>query len=247
MIKEIKEHRSVRAYKDQAVPEEVINEILEAGIRASNTGNMQLYSMVVTTDAEVRRRLAPCHFNQPASNAPLVITFCADVNRFSKWCLQRGAAPRYDNFAWFVNAATDALLCSQNVALEAEAHGLGICYLGTTIYTADKIAEVLDLPEGVIPVTTVTIGYPASNVPITDRLPLEGVVHRDMYKDYTPEDIDRIWAAREASEETAGLIEMNGLPNLARIFTERRYTAKDNVEFSRRYLEALRKQGFFNQ
>ena len=64
---------------------------------------------------------------------------------------------------------------------------------------------------------------------------------------YTPEQIERIWAEREASEETAGLLEVNQLSNLARIFTVRRYTGKDNLLFSRKYFDALKKQGFFNQ
>ncbi len=248
MIKEIANHRSIRKFTGQPIPAEVLDEILAAGVRASNTGNMQLYSMVVTTTPELKERLSPCHFNQPSvRQAGAVITFCADINRFDKWCVLRGAKPQYDNFAWFVNAATDALLASQNVALEAEAHGLGICYLGTTIYTAAQIADVLNLPKGVIPVTTVVVGYPDGEVPLTDRLPLEAVVHCETYHDYTAQEIDRLWREREASEETARLIEENGLPNLARIFTERRYVAEDNLAISRSYFEFLKKQGFFNQ
>lgn len=247
MIREIKEHRSIRRFKSDHVPPEVLEEVLRAGVRASNTGNMQVYSMIVTTSLEVRAQLTPCHFNQPAAQAPVLVTFCADVNRFGKWCRQRGAEPRYDNFSWFVGASTDALLASQNVALEAEAHGLGICYLGTTVYTAQRIGEILHLPAGVVPVTTVSMGYPDEDPPLTDRLPLEAVVHYDVYRDYSPEDIDRIWQEREGSAQTARLIEENGLPNLARIFTERRYTAEDNLSVSRSYFEYLKEQGFFNQ
>ncbi len=99
MIKEIERHRSVRKYLSTPVPQDVLDEILTAGTRASNTGNMQLYSMVATTSAELRAALAPCHFNQPcAVQAPVQITFCADRNRFDKWCRQRGATPQYDNF-----------------------------------------------------------------------------------------------------------------------------------------------------
>lgn len=248
MIKEIAEHRSIRKFQDTPVPEAVLNEILEAGTRASNTGNMQLYSMIATTSRDLREQLSPCHFNQPSVlQAPVHITFCADINRFDKWCRQRGAEPAYDNFAWFMSATVDAVLASQNVALEAEAHGLGICYLGTVIYTADKIAGILELPDGVVPVAAIVMGYPDQQPPLTDRLPLEGVVHREKYHDYTPENIDRIWAEKEASEETKGLLEVNELPNLARIFTERRYTKEDNLAISRSYLEFIRKHGFFNQ
>ena len=241
-------HRSIRKYKSDPIPQEVLHRILEAGTRASNTGNMQAYSMIVTTDEKIREQLAPCHFNQPmVRQAPVLITFCADIHRFSMWCRQRGAEPEYDNFLWFVNASIDALLAAQNVILEAENHGLGICVLGTTTYTADKIIDILKLPKGVVPVTALVVGYPDDNPPLTDRLPLEAVVHYDTYQEYTPEKIDAFWAQREASEETEKLLEINGLPNLARIFTEKRYPGKDNVPFSRAYFEALKKQGFFNQ
>ena len=248
MIETISRHRSVRSYKSDPVDERLLERILEAGVRASNTGNMQVYSIVVTTDPAIRQELSPCHFGQPmVTGAPVVLTFCVDVRRFSLWCRQRGAEPGYDNFVWFLSGAIDAMLAAQNICLAAESEGLGVCFLGTTIYNADRIAEVLRLPEGVLPVTTVTLGWPEEMPPLTDRLPLEGVVHRERYEDYTPETIDRIWAEREASPETAELLRANGLPNLARIFTERRYTAEDNRLFSRNYFDMLKKQGFFNQ
>ena len=248
MIREIAEHRSVRRFKADAVPSEVMKEILEAGVRASTVGNMQLYSIIVTTNREILSKLAPLHFNQPAATtAPVIMTFCADVHRFSQWCEQRGAEPGYDNFCWFMNGVTDALLASQNVSLEAQAHGLGICYLGTTLYNAEEMSEILRLPKGVMPIMAVSVGYPETMPPLTDRLPLEAVVHYDTYKEYTPDRIEKLWEAREASEETKRLLGENDLPNLARIFTERRYTAKDNVLFSRKYFETLKKQGFFNQ
>lgn len=251
MIKEIERHRSVRKYLSTPVPRDVLDEILMAGTRASNTGNMQLYSMVVTTSDDLRERLAPCHFHQPcAVHAPVQITFCADRHRFDEWCLRRGATPRYDNFLWFTEAVIDASLASQNVALQAEAHGLGIVFLGTAIHSAARIAEILDLPDGVVPVVSMVIGYPdfsAGEIPLTDRLPLDAVVHGETYQDYSGDDIDRLWATRESSAETAALIEANGLPNLARIFTERRYTGPDNIAVSRAYLDFVKKQGFFNQ
>ncbi len=246
MIKEIAQHRSHRRFRSDAIPEDVMREMLEAAVRASNTGNMQVYSIVVTSDKELLQRLAPCHFNQPAAQAPAIITFCADVRRFSRWCELRGAIPEYNNFVWFLGAMTDAVLASQNLALQAEAHGLGICYLGTTFYNAPEISEILKLPQGVIPVMAVSCGYPATEVPLTERLPLEAVVHRDVYRDPTDGEIEAFWAAREASAETAELLKANDLPSLARIFTERRYKGEDNRAFSRKYFDELVEKGFFN-
>ena len=171
-------HRSIRKFRSEPIAPEVLQDMLEAASRASTCGNMQLYSLIVTQSRELREALAPCHFNQPmVTQAPCVITVCADVHRFSMWCEQRDAEPCYDNFAWFLNGVTDALLAAQNLCVEAEAHGLGICYLGTTIYTAEEIARILDLPKGVIPVTTIVVGHPDESPELTDRLPLDAVVH----------------------------------------------------------------------
>lgn len=241
-------HRSIRKFRPAPIPDEVLRECLEAAMRASTCGNMQLYSLVVTRDKAMRERLAPCHFNQPmVTQAPCVVTVCADVHRFTQWCEQRGADPAYDNFEWFLNAATDALLAAQNLCVQAEIHGLGICYLGTTLYTAADIARILELPKGVIPLTTVVVGYPDETPGLTDRLPLDAVVHYEKYTDYTAAEIDELWAEREESEQTRRLLEENGLENLAKVFTERRYVRRDNLVFSESYFALLKEQGFFNQ
>ncbi len=240
-------HRSIRRFRPTPIPEEVLRECLDAATRASTCGNMQLYSLIVTRERALREQLAPCHFNQPmVTEAPCLVTVCADVHRFTMWCEQRGADPAYDNFAWFMNAATDALLAAQNLCVQAEIHGLGICYLGTTLYTAADIARILKLPKGVIPLTTVVLGYPDETPGLTDRLPLEAVVHYEKYTDYTAAEIDELWAEREESEETKRLLEENGLENLAKIFTERRYVRRDNLSISQSYFALLKEQGFFN-
>lgn len=250
MIPTIQNHRSVRNFQpDRAIPDTLMNELLAAATRASTVGNMQLYSIIVSTaGSPTFTELAPCHFNQPAATgAAALVTFCADIHRFSQWCRQREAEPGYDNLQWFVNAAIDTLLASQNFSLEAEAHGLGICYLGTTIYTAGEISRILELPKGVIPLTTIVVGYPDESPALTDRLPLEAVVHYEKYTDYTAAEIDELWAEREESELTKRLLEENGLDNLAKVFTERRYVRRDNLAFSASYFALLKEKGFFNQ
>ncbi|MFI3281580.1 MAG: nitroreductase family protein [Rikenellaceae bacterium] len=247
MIKEIKEHRSIRKFKDRSIEQSILDEILTAATRASTCGNMQNYSMIVTRESEMLKSVSPLHFGQvERMNAQCVITVCADVNRFSEWCRQRDAEPRYDNFVWFVNGTIDAMMAAQNLILEAEAAGLGACVLGTTLYTAESIINLFELPKGVIPITAIALGYPDENPPLTDRLPLSAVVHYEKYGHYTPEHIDAAWAEREASPETEVLLAENNLPNLAQIFTKNRYTAKDNVTFSKSYFALLESQGFFN-
>ncbi|MBN1132427.1 MAG: NADPH-dependent oxidoreductase [Bacteroidales bacterium] len=248
MHQTILNHRSIRKYKKEPLPEHLLERIIEAGTRASTTGNMQVYSIIVTTDPEIRKALVPCHFNQPmVLEAPVIMTFCADFNRFNKWCRLRNAHPGYDNFLSFMTAAIDALLVAQNVCLAAEDSGLGICYLGTTTYMASRIIEILELPPAVVPVTAITIGFPDESPGLTDRLPLEAVVHMEKYRDYDEEDINRLYAAKEALESSKAFVKENSKENLAQVFTDIRYTLKDNRTFSNSLLNVLKKQGFMNQ
>lgn len=247
MTETLFKHRSIRKYSKRNVPEDLLDRLLEAGTRASTTGNMQVYSIVVTTDQEIKEELAPCHFNQGmVTEAPVILTFCADFNRFNKWCELRSANPGYDNFLSFMTAAIDALLVAQNVCIAAEDCGMGICYLGTTTYMAEKIIHVLNLPAGVVPVTTVTLGYPDEDPPLTDRLPLEAVIHRERYLDYSQDQINRYYAHKESLPENRNFVAENKKQNLAQVFTDIRYTRNDNVSFSRMLLNVLEKQGFMN-
>jgi len=240
-------HRSIRKYKQDPIPNTILDYILEAGTRAPTTGNMQLYSIIVTTEDGVKEDLAPCHFNQSmVKEAPLVLTFCADFNRFNKWCQQRQAVPGYDNFLSFFTAAIDALLVAQNVCVAAEDAGLGTCYLGTTTYMAGKIIDILDLPKGVIPVTTLTVGYPDEWPETTDRLALEAVVHREKYQDYTESDIDQHYKEKELMATYQEFIKEHEKETLAQVFTEVRYKKDDNILFSKSLLDILKKQGFMN-
>ena len=241
------QHRSIRKYQQKPVPEEVLLKILEAGIRASTTGNMQVYSIVVTMDPSVKERLAPTHFNQPmVTEAPVLLTFCADFNRFNKWCRFRRAEPGYDNFLSFFTAAIDALLVAQNVCIAAESMGLGICYLGTTTYNAGEIIDILDLPRGVVPVTAVTLGYPGEDPGLTDRLPLDAVIHRDIYRDYSEREINEFYTQKELINTNREFVKENNKETLAQVFTDIRYKKEDNILFSKALLEVLERQGFMN-
>ncbi len=248
MIEQLLAHKTIRKYKD-VLPEDVtINTILQAGCRASTTGNMQLYSIIVTRGEAGKKALAPCHFNQSmVMNAPLVLTFCADFNRFNKWCKLSNAEPGYDNFLSFVTAAIDALLVAQNVTIAAESEGLGVCYLGTTTYLASRIIDVLKLPKGVVPITTLTIGWPDEDPDQIDRLPLDIIVHQEVYNDYTDKDIINAYREKENRQENKKFVEENNKDSLAQVFTDIRYKKNDNIAFSNMLLEVLKEQGFMNQ
>jgi nitroreductase len=247
MLNTILKHRSIRKYKNKPVEDKILNQILEAGFRASTTGNMQVYSIIVTKDKKRKEKLCELHFNQEmVKEAPVLLTFCADFNRFNKWCRQRNTEPCYDNALSFFTGTIDALLVAQNVAVAAESFGLGICYLGTTIYQADKLIDFFNCPKGVVPITTLVVGYPDENPDLVDRLPYDGIIHKEVYKDYTPEKINNIYKEKESLSETKEIIKENKLDNLAQVFTQKRYTKKDNIYFSKIFLKSIESQGFMN-
>lgn len=239
-------HASVRRFTDKPVSDEVLHRITECGSRASNTGNMQVYSLVATCEPERRQALSALHFGQCAS-APVLLTVCADVNRYHHWCRQRGCDQPYDNFLWFLSGVIDASLFAQNLCVAAESEGLGFCHLGTVLYNAAAIADLLRLPQGVAPVITLALGYPADESRLSERLPVEGILHREIYCDYSDEEIDRIHQVREEFPFNQEMVRQNGTRNLAEIFTNIRYPKQANTDISRALLAYLAAAGFMNQ
>lgn len=244
-MKTINTRRSIRRYAKREVSEELLNRLLTEAMRTQTMGNLQFYSVVVTRSDEMKQRLAPAHFNQPmVTQAPVVLTFCADTRRMTAWADNRQATPGYDNLLSYQNAATDALLFCQTFCNLAEEEGLGCCFLGTTVYMPQMIIDTLQLPRLVMPVATITLGWPDEQPPLTDRLPLAAIMHNETYTDYTPESIDRFYAEKEALPENEEFVRINNKKTLAQVYTDCRYTKKDNEALSKGLMEALKAQGF---
>jgi nitroreductase len=246
-------HRSIRRYRPDPVDDELLDELLAAGVRASSSGNMQAYSVVVTRDPEQKRRLLEPHMGQRmVVEAPVLLTFCADFRRMRRWLALREAPDNFDNFMSFMIAAIDAVLVSQNVALAAEAAGLGVCFMGSTLASCDRIGEVLELPPGVVPVVGFSLGHPDESPPLRDRLPLEGLVHRERYRDPGPGELADLyrdreetgWARYMADPELRRRTEAAGARNLAQVYTKVKYTRDSHLGYSDTVLAYLAAQGF---
>ena len=245
-MKNLLTRRSIRHYSDRDIDQVLLGRLLNEAARTQTMGNLQLYSVIVTRSQEMKQQLAPAHFNQPmVTEAPVVLTICADFNRTSTWARCRKAEPGYDNFLSFINAATDALLYTQTLCNLFDEEGLGYCYLGTTVYQPQQIINILHLPRLVMPVATLTVGWPAEEPPLSDRLPMEAFVHEERYNDYLRTDIDTYYNYKENLEENKNFVRINNKETLAQIFTDIRYTRKDNEAMSKTLFETLIRQGFF--
>jgi nitroreductase len=256
VLEQIWAHRSIRAYRPDPLAEETLREILEAGLRASSSGNMQTWSVIVTREEERKRRLWELHLRQDMIlQAPVVLCFCADFHRMGRWCRRRDAVPGYDNLLSFLVATGDLFLAAQNSVLAAESLGLGACYMGTTLNAMEELCLFYELPPGVVPVTSVVLGHPAEDPAPRMRLPLDGLLHQERYRDYDDAEIDGIYQLRDtegwlrylAIPELAERMGRDGITNLAQVYTRLKYRKADFDEATRRILALLRRQGFMAQ
>lgn len=141
-------------------------------------------------------------------------------------------------------AALDTIAFAQQFNTLAEMNGLGVCWLGTTTYNAREIAGILRLPRLVVPLITLTVGYPAEEGTDVGRLPLDAIVHRGHYNDYTGADINRLYEEKESREDSRNFVMENGKETLAQVFTDIRYPRANNELFSEKFMDFLSESGF---
>ena len=251
----LRHHRSIRRYHSTPIDPALIDEVCADAIAGgSSSGNLNSVSIVLTRAAERRRRLYELHLEQPmVLEAPLVMTICADWHRTRTWLRQRGARDNFNNLLGYHVAAYDAMIVAQNICLGFEARGLGICYMGTTLYSLAELVEFLQLPETVVPVTSIVVGYPAEDPPKRDRLPTAALVHDEVYRAPTPAEIDATYAEREvrgwqrymSMPELKAEIEAAGITSLAQFYTSKiKYDPDYFLPKSAEIWALLERQGF---
>ena len=244
-IETLLNHRSVRRFTGEAVDDETLRQIVDCGLRASNTGNMQLYSIIATRQEPLRSELCKLHFGQ-CSTAPLWLTVCTDVERYHHYCRVNGCDEPYGNLLWFVSALVDASLCAQNICVAAESKGLGFCYLGTVNYNTRQIAELLQCPKGVVPVIAIAMGHPDEQPRESERLGQDAVLHSEVYHNPTDDDIVRTHRVRDEYPFNRQMVSENGTRNYCEIFTTKRYPRQMNVAVSNDLLQYLRDSGMWD-
>ena len=249
-------HRSIRSFKCDPLPEGLINRLLQDALHgSSSSGNLNMISVVKTQDSERKARLCELHFGQPmVLQAPLVLTFCADSFRTREWLALRQARPGFADFiSWHV-AGYDAMILAQTLALACESHGLGICYMGTTLFSMRAIADTLELPPNCLPVTSMVVGWPNEAPQQRDRLPAAAWIHEERYQRPSPADIDTHFAERErrgrarymeSTPEMAAAWTENGITSLAQYYTSKiKYDPDLFAGWSADMEALLRERGF---
>jgi nitroreductase len=255
MFKLANSHRSIRSFTSQDIDDALLNDILFTGLRSSSAGNMQTWSVVVTRDEASKRHLYELHLEQGMIlEAPVLLTFCADVFRMREWIRVNNSKQSFDDFLGFLTGTVDAIIAAQTITLAAESVGLGICYLGTTWWAARQIIDHLALPEGVFPVTSLAVGYPAEDPALRDRLPLEVMVHQEKYQRMADDEIqathaDRernAWARYNAIESTREKLAAAGITRVTDYYTsEFKYSKELHTQVSEMLFQTLKEQGLW--
>ena len=249
-------HRSIRRYKSTPIDPQLIEDVCRQAIAGtSSSGNLNMISIVLTEDPVRKEHLYKLHHEQPmVLQAPLLVTFCADTHRTRRWLKLREARDNFNNFKSFMVGAIDAAITAQSAALGFQAHGLGICYMGTTLMSCTEIAEFLELPETCVPVTTLVVGYPDEDPANRDRLPLPVFLHRERYQRHSDEELLALYADREIKgwqryrtmlPELVAEMDKHGITSLAQFYTsELKYAPGAFQEMSRRLEKLLADKQF---
>jgi nitroreductase len=179
------QHRSVRAYTAEPLPETVLPTLVAAAQSAATSSNLQAWSVVAVQEPERKARLAQLAGEQAhIRECPLFLVWLADLSRLERLAVQRELPHAgLDYMELFMLGIIDAALAAQNAVIAAESLGLGIVYIGAIRNRPLDVVAELQLPPRVFPVFGLCVGWPdpARPTAIKPRLPQAAVLHREVY------------------------------------------------------------------
>ena len=220
----LKSRKSVRAFEDRQIPEDIKQEILRCAAQAPTAGNQQLYTILDITDQALKEKLAVTCDNQPfIAKAPLVLIFCADAQKWHDAYIEAGCGPRAPGAGDLMLAVCDAAIAAQNAVTAAESFGIGSCYIGDIMEQCETHRKLLGLPAYVFPALMLVFGYPTAQQAgreKPERFAMKHIVHENTYRRMDGPEL------REMLSQRAG---SRGYDEWMRAFCERKY----NSDFSR--------------
>ena len=206
-LRQLYARKSVRAFTDREIDEETVQEILTAAAMAPTAGNQQLYTILRITDPELKESLAESCDHQPfIAKGKLVLIFCADCLKWYDAFLAGNCDPRKPGVGDLLLAVSDALIAAQNAVVAAESYGIGSCYIGDIMESAEIHQKVLNLHEYVFPVGMLVFGYPTEQQKERQKPPRADnrfLVHENTYHRLSPEEL-RTMLTKNCTPETYG-------------------------------------------
>ena len=226
--------KSVRAFEDRPIPEELKQQILEAAVQAPTAGNQQLYTILDITDPLLKQALSITCDHQPfIAKAPMVLIFCADCKKWLDAYREAGCTPRAPGAGDLLLAVTDAAIAAQNAVVAAESLGIGSCYIGDVMENCERQRELLHLPDYVFPAAMLVLGWPTRQQ--RERLkparcPMEQIVHTNAYRCMDGQELRTMLAGRTGAQ---------GFEDWCAAFCARKYDSDFSREMTRSVEEYL--------
>ena len=202
IIRDLHRRKSVRAFADRPVPPEMKRSILEAAMAAPTAGNQQMYTILDITDTALKRRLSETCDHQPfIAEAPVVLVFLADFQKWYDAFSEGGCTPRRPGAGDLMLAVTDAAIAAQNAVTAAWSLGIGSCYIGDIMENREQQKAILGLPDKVFPAAMLVFGYPTDQQlarPKPQREALCHIVHTDAYRPMEDAELREMFAPGDA-------------------------------------------------
>jgi len=245
VIDVIHNRKSVRAYEDEPLPEDVRDVILKSAMRAPTAGNMMLYSIIEVSDQEAKNKLVETCDNQPfIAKAPLVLVFLADYQRWVDYfkvtgveqlCVEKGVPMVMPEEGDLFLACCDALIAAQTAVIAAESLGVGSCYIGDILENYEIHREMFNLPQYAVPICMVCFGYPSveqKERKRTERFGEEFIVYKNRYRRLGEEEFEAMYTSTH-ERIMAGSAERRDQPNVGIRMYKRKFSAEYAVEMRR--------------
>jgi len=178
------DRRVGRRYRDEPVPDSLLDALLAAAQSAPTKSDLQQYSVVVMRDPARIKQIADWIGTMDwIATAPVFLVWCGDMRRGQRLCEHHVMPHANNNLDTFLNTAVDCTLAMGAFIAAAEAIGLGTCPISYVRSHIERVSPLLSLPPGVYPVAGLSVGWPVFRRPVSMRLPPSVVVHRERYDD----------------------------------------------------------------
>lgn len=198
IIESLYQRKSVRAYEDRDIPEDMRKLILESAMQAPSAGCQQLYTILNITDQGLKERLAESCDHQPfIAKAPMVLVFCADCKKWYDAYEEAGCTPRLPGVGDLMLAVTDTAIAAQNAVVAAESLGIGSCYIGDIMENCEEQRSILQLPEYVFPAVMLVFGWPTEQQKQRqkpERCERKYIVHENAYRSMDGQELRKMLA-----------------------------------------------------
>ena len=194
-IRLLNERASLRNFSTKPVTDDVLDEVLSAGLHSASGGNLQPFSVIVVRDTSISSKLAElCEGQAWIASAPLNLLFCIDFHRLERMS-ELHAAPFtcHKSFRHFWISFQDTVIAAQSICTAADSLGLGSVYIGTVLECFRELKSLFELPRLVFPVVLLSLGYPEESRRMAPKLNKDAVVHMGKYRHIPDDELEAMY------------------------------------------------------